>query len=191
MPNWCYTNYKVTGDEEELKDLYEKMDSLNNMEESLIQNGFGKNWLGNLVTLLDGDWEKIRCRGAITWVEMEDDILKFDTETAWVDMRETIDFLQEKYPSLIFSYIAEEPGCEYFVIHDPLGDQFTEKYCVDDMRGITSYFDEGEEELALACVSEIIGETVSSIKDAREKVYAYNDRVSWEERVNFRVYERI
>jgi hypothetical protein len=191
MSNWCYTNYKVTGDEAELKDLYNKMDSLDNMEDSLIKNGFGKNWLGNLITLLGGDWKKIRCRGSITWLELEDGVLRFDTETAWVDMRETIDFLQEKYPSLIFSYIAEEPGCEYYVVHDSIGDMFPERYCVDCKDGDSLYYCEGEEEQLLDDISKLIGEKVSSIKDAYSKVALYNHDKDWENMIEFRIYREV
>ena len=49
MPNWCYTSYVVTGDEKEVFDLYEKMRSLEQRKESLVENGFGKTWLGTLL----------------------------------------------------------------------------------------------------------------------------------------------
>ena len=69
MPNWCFTSYVVTGEEKEVCDLYEKMLSLEEREESLVENGFGKSWLGNLVTLLGGDWNTIYSRGA--WLDLQ------------------------------------------------------------------------------------------------------------------------
>ena len=65
MPNWCDTGYAVTGDQEQVKDLYQKMKSLSDNPESLLENGFGKLWVGNLVYLLGGNTENIYCRGEI------------------------------------------------------------------------------------------------------------------------------
>ena len=118
MPNWCFTSYVVTGEEKEVCDLYEKMRSLEEREESLVENGFGKTWLGNLVTLLGGDWITIYCRGA--WLDLLKDedngALRFDTETAWNDPDEVVTFLQGKYPSLEFYFITEEPGMGYYLV---------------------------------------------------------------------------
>ena len=65
MPNWCWTSYIAVGDKQEIRDLYKKMKSLEEGEKSLVENGFGKTWLGNLVTILDGDWNNISCRGEV------------------------------------------------------------------------------------------------------------------------------
>lgn len=61
MPNWCSTSYVVTGDKNEVRDLYEKMRSLEEREKPLVKNGFGVTWLGNLVTLLGRSWEEVYC----------------------------------------------------------------------------------------------------------------------------------
>ena len=63
MPNWCWTSYVAVGDKKDIRDLYKKMKSLEDSEKSLIENGFGNTWLGNLVTILGGDYHKISCRG--------------------------------------------------------------------------------------------------------------------------------
>ena len=55
MPNWCWTSYVAVGDKKDIRDLYKKMKSLEDSEKSLIENGFGNTWLGNLVTILGGD----------------------------------------------------------------------------------------------------------------------------------------
>ena len=95
MPNWCFSSYVATGDAKEVCDLYEKMRSLEEREESLVENGFGKSWLGNLVTLLGGDWNTIYCRGDWSDLTKDDDngALRFDTETAWNDPDEVVTFL--------------------------------------------------------------------------------------------------
>ena len=41
MPNWCSTSYVVTGDKKEVRDLYEKMKSLEEREKPLVENDFG------------------------------------------------------------------------------------------------------------------------------------------------------
>lgn len=45
MPNWCFTSYVVTGDEEELRELNDLMEKLERMSEPKVQNGFGPQWL--------------------------------------------------------------------------------------------------------------------------------------------------
>lgn len=42
---------------------------------SILPNGFGKMWLGNLVYKLGGDWEKLRCRGEITDFSLDGNVL--------------------------------------------------------------------------------------------------------------------
>ena len=59
MPNWCHTSYVITGNTDDVRDLYEKMRSLEEGEQSLVENGLGKTWLGNLVVLLGEDWKNI------------------------------------------------------------------------------------------------------------------------------------
>ncbi len=65
MPNWDYTQYKIKGGEEEVAALHNTIKDLDQREESLLPNGFGKLWLGNLVHALGGDWNDIYCRGHI------------------------------------------------------------------------------------------------------------------------------
>ena len=51
MPNWAYTSYRIVGKTEEVNDLYGKIKQLENMQEPLVENGFGLLWLGCLVTI--------------------------------------------------------------------------------------------------------------------------------------------
>ena len=41
MPNWAYTSYRIVGKTEEVNDLYAKIKQLENMQEPLVENGFG------------------------------------------------------------------------------------------------------------------------------------------------------
>ena len=50
MPNWCDTSYKCVGDLKEVKSLHKVLKYMEKRKTSILKNGFGKMWLGNLVT---------------------------------------------------------------------------------------------------------------------------------------------
>ena len=184
MPNWCFTSYVVTGDEKEVCDLYEKMRSLEEREESLVENGFGKTWLGNLVTLLGGDWNTIYCRGDWSELTKDDDngALRFDTETAWCDADETIAFLQEKYPNLEFYFIAEEPGMGYYATNDTAGEYFPQRYTVLPYDSGEEYqYEEGEEQAFFDEITNLTGCKVNSFEEVEKAVHEYNEQHEDEE----------
>ena len=52
MPNWCYTSYVIDGKRKEVQSLFSKMNNLENRRKPLVDNSFGKTWLGCLVTKL-------------------------------------------------------------------------------------------------------------------------------------------
>lgn len=177
MANWCFTSYTVMGDEKELNDLYKKMMSLENREEMLVANGFGKTWLGNLVALLGGDYNEIRCRGEWIYLEKENGCLFFDTQTAWTDAIETIEFLQLKYPNLQFYYRAEEPGCEYYVTNDSEGIVYNERYYFspDEYNEEGRFYTGDEHNEFLHDVGEFVGKSITSITEAYEAISEYNE----------------
>ena len=184
MPNWCFTSYVVTGEEKEVCDLYEKMRSLEEREESLVENGFGKSWLGNLVTLLGGDWNTIYCRGDWSDLTKDDDngALRFDTETAWCDADETIAFLQEKYPNLEFYFIAEEPGMGYYATNDTAGEYFPQRYTVLPYDSGEEYqYEEGEEQAFFDEITNLTGCKVNSFEEVEKAVHEYNEQHEDEE----------
>ena len=65
MPNWCSTSYVFEGKKEEIADLHKKLQSLTKLPQPLVENGYGKLWLGCVITLFGGDWSMINCRGDI------------------------------------------------------------------------------------------------------------------------------
>ena len=87
MPNWAFTQYRVKGDEKELKALSEAMEKMSQLttKNQPIETDFGTNYLGNLVALLGGDFEKVYCRGTLTehLLSPSGELLTFSTETAW------------------------------------------------------------------------------------------------------------
>ena len=131
MPNWAYTQYKIKGSESEEAALHKTIQDLDQRKDSILPNGFGKLWLGNLVHVLGGDWEKIYCRGHILDYSLENGILKINTETAWGECSETRHFIQSKYPSLQIYFQTEEPGMCIFQTNDSTGEIFPERWLLD------------------------------------------------------------
>ena len=64
VPNWCDVEYKCVGDPKEVSSLHKVLKYMDKRKTTIIENGFGKWWLGNLVERLDGDWTTFNCRGA-------------------------------------------------------------------------------------------------------------------------------
>lgn len=131
MPNWAYSVYKIKGSEEEVAALHKTIQDLEQREESLLPNGFGKLWLGNLVHALGGDWEKVYCRGQILDYSLENGILKINTETAWGEMSDVRHLIETKYPSLQIFFQTEECGMCIFQTNDATGEIFPERWLLD------------------------------------------------------------
>ena len=131
MPNWAYTSYKIKGSESEVTALHKTIQDLEQREESLLPNGFGKLWLGNLVLALGGDWNEIYCRGHILDYSLDNGLLFISTETAWGEMSDVRHFIQFKYPSLEIYFQTEEPGMCIFQTNDHTGVYFPEKWLLD------------------------------------------------------------
>ena len=133
MPNWSTTDYFVIGSTKEIMDLNKKMEKLENRKKSLVKNGFGNTWLGNLVQYLGGDWEKVYCRGE--WMcrnyDKERNALTFTTETAWQEMNEWRRFIESCYKTIKILYVTEEPGCGIYQTDDKEGIFFKSKYILD------------------------------------------------------------
>ena len=166
MPNWASTAYVFKAkDQEQAKDLYEKIDSLSKMTEPLVPNGFGKLWMGCLVNLLGGDWDKVYCRGEIIDYNLTDDHVSIECETAWGEMPEFRHFIEQQYPGSKIYYQVEECGCEVYATNDTDGVFFKDRYCFDFYDGL-EYFETIEE--AAEFVSDIIGKEVKSDVDEIE-----------------------
>ena len=167
MPNWCSTAYVVEGDAKEIKSLYDLMQNLQNMEKPSKPNGFGTSWLGCLVDALGEDWENVSCRGSWNGLELVGDVLKFNTETAWAPCNETFEAVREKYPSLRYYFIAEEPGLEVYETNDEYGVYFKDRYfldaCTPEGEYINEYFEKLED--AFKWIEDEFGKAVTMIED--------------------------
>lgn len=179
MPNWCTTNYYITGSKKEVMDLNRKMEKLEKRKKSLVKNGFGNMWLGNLVVALGGEWEKIHCRGE--WMCREYDkyenTLTFTTETAWCEMDEWRKFIESKYKTIKILYVSEESGMGIYQTNDLEGEFFNSKYILDYSEDV-EYFETIEE--AISFVEDLTGKkienkTVNGIQEILDSYVEEND----------------
>ena len=174
MPNWCYTSYVIEGDKKEVKDLYCKLNGLLEMETSLLENGFGNGWLGNVVQTFGGDPKKISCRGCFDNLEIEEDasFLCFNTETAWSDKPEVWDLVLSRYETLKCYFRAEECGVAYYATSDSEGKHFPERYITEtSLNGIMLFEDEVE---VFKYFEEITSISVSGMEEMEEQARNFN-----------------
>lgn len=174
MPNWCSTAYVIDGDAKEVKQLYELMKGLEERKTPSVENGFGTTWLGCLVDALGKDWNDVRCRGSWNGLEMDGDVLKFSTETAWAPCSETFDLVREAFPNLRYYFQAEEPGMEVYETNDEFGTYFSDRFfldaCSPEEEYLSEYFETQED--AFAWLEEKCGESIKSAEDVK----ALNER---------------
>ena len=170
MPNWCTTTYKLVGKKEEVDDLYSKIQQLQNINEPLEPNGFGNLWLGCLIKILGSDWKKVYCRGHI----IDFDYGSITTETAWGEMAEVRQFIQQIYPSLEIFYYEEEPGIGIYQTNDKHGHHFPQRFILDDLEGDgPEYYNDTDSLLKAA--SEIFGKELKTMADLNEIVENSDD----------------
>lgn len=159
MPNWCSTDYYVLGSRKEIMDLSKRMERLENRKKSLINNGFGNTWLGNLVNNLGGDWENVYCRGE--WMcrewNKEKNTLTFTTETAWQEMKEWRRFIESCYKTIKILYVTEEPGMGIYKTND-LDEIFFKAKFVLDYGEDVEYFETLDQ--AIVFIEELTGITI-------------------------------
>ncbi len=174
MPNWCNTSYVFEGNKEEIADLYQKLQSLDQRQTPLVENGFGKLWLGCVVTLWGGDWEKFYCRGEIDFLELTTETtISLATMTAWGDMPEVWDFVLKKYPSVIYYFTTDEPGMCYYATNDKEGKYYPDRFIVEDYEDETGYYDCLE--AAMGDVAEIVGKPIANRAEMDVAIEEYNN----------------
>lgn len=179
MPNWCSTDYYVLGSRKEIMDLSKRMERLENRKKSLINNGFGNTWLGNLVNNLGGDWENVYCRGE--WMcrewNKEKNTLTFTTETAWQEMKEWRKFIESCYKTIKILYVTEEPGMGIYKTND-LDEIFFKAKFVLDYGEDVEYFETLDQ--AMVFIEELTGitieeKTVNGIQGKLDEYVEEND----------------
>ena len=106
------------------------MDELESMKTpKLHENSFGSTWLGNLVIKLDGDWNKLYCRGSWDNLLLHDyGTISFIVKSAWDEPNDVREFIEEKFPDIHLYYQCKEPGMCVYKTNDDTGQFFPEKY---------------------------------------------------------------
>jgi hypothetical protein len=171
------------GNKEEIKDLYEKLKSLEEMEKPLLESNFGKSWLGYVVCLFGGDWVKINCRGSFMNLELLDEnTIQLHTETAWGDMPEVWDFVLKNYQSITYYFYAEETGVCYYATNDSEGKYFPERFVVEQFEEGTEYF-ENETDM-FSYIASVTGKTITNREDMNVAIEMFNS-----EHENDKIYE--
>ena len=167
MPNWCSTAYAIDGDAKEIKQLYDLMKGLEERDSPLVENGFGTTWLGCLVNAIGKDWKEVQCRGTWGGLEINGEVLKFFTKTAWSPCYEVLDLIKETFPSIRYYFQTEEPGIEIYETNDEFGTYFSDRYFLDVCTPEEEYFSEyfKKQEDVLSWLEEISGEQIKSIED--------------------------
>ena len=134
MPNWCWNNLSVSGDEIQLREFVEK--SLVSPEENEIHDGTGFSFEGTLPRGDRKDWYDWSIENWGTkWDACEPridhndkDYFSVSFETAWAPPIDWIDNIQQDFPDLCFELEYEELGmcfggllqAQYEVIWDDL-----------------------------------------------------------------------
>lgn len=156
MPNWASVTYECVGDPNHIRQLHDALKYIDKRKTTIVPNGFGKWWLGNLVTRLGGNWEDYPCRGDITSYSLENDTtLMIWQNTAWGEQEGVRRIIEEKLPSLKVYFQEEEPGCCLFATNS--FEHFPERYLLDSYEE-PLYFEDINE--AAKCVSDIVGHPV-------------------------------
>ncbi len=162
MPNWASVTYECVGDPKDIRLLHDALKYIDKRKTTIVPNGFGKWWLGNLVTRLGGNWEEYPCRGDITSYSLENETtLMIWQNTAWGEQEGVRRIIEEKLSSIKVYFQEEEPGCELYATNSFT--HFPERYLLDSYEE-PLYFVDIEE--AAKCVADIVGHSVEPSVEA-------------------------
>lgn len=157
MPNWCQTDITFVANRNEgqraidaLHDLYEKIRTQCNGNTSLMDNGFGSEWLGNFAIMYkliepeqinNNNTNPYHCRGSIESVEElegeNESSFYIQTEEAWTPCLAMWQEIIRRYYSINgvalieMYYFADEPGSEIYDTNDTNGYYYDEVGYID------------------------------------------------------------
>lgn len=157
MANWTDTSYHITGKVEDVKNLYELIDSFVNGKREPMEKDADPTWEGNIALALGADIKNKYMRGFIKYVDFDGEALTLDADEAW-QVTDFEEILRSHYKGMEILYKSEEWGDEYFVTNDKDGEVFSTRFVVSsyvDGDHEEEYFD--TEETALQYVAEKLG----------------------------------
>ena len=140
VPNWCDVEYKCVGDPKEVRSLHKMLKYMDKRKTTIIENGFGKWWLGNLVDRFGGDWTTFNCRREITGYRLDGNVLTINHYTAWCEQSGLRETIEQAFSSVKVYYHECEPGNNVYFTNDTTGMYFPEPYCLDSFDGNPEFF---------------------------------------------------
>lgn len=170
MANYCYSDYRITGDAAELDKLYLLMLKIEREKEH-------GNWVGHIVEALNKSIpQHLYVRGWWSELVREEDCIHFQLESAWEPLNEAWDFICSKFNDLTMYFSGEEPGCEVFLKRENTANGwYTDNYYLDaslpEAEAVQEYFQTLDD--ALSFIEKISGQKVSSPED----VEALNEKL--------------
>lgn len=151
MPNWCFSTVKIYDNKKEnIKNLFNLIKEWT--KENAEPNGFGTQWLGNIVihsgigSANDKNKNYISCRGSMNYLELQNDHIYIEMTTAWSPSLKMWDMIAKKYLSEDYEilYTADEPGNGIFDTNDS---DYIGMYSVESYSDIDSESDMSEDKL--------------------------------------------
>lgn len=186
MPNWCNTTYKVTGEKEKVEGFLAVLKELSAMPApGLSENGFGSNWLGNVVIKMGGDPEEHYSRGEWFFEDetqpIKDGVLSLTVLSAWKEMAGWRAFMEKAFSVKIY-YLAEELGGDIFQTNDRERRFFPDEWYLsyssnEDEEESADYYDSLQS--LTSTVTALTGrEDISSTEDCRVALEAWKEKAT-------------
>ena len=83
MANWTDTTYNITGKADDVKELYELIESFTKGKRKPMDDGADPTWEGNIILALGECIENKNVRGFIRYCEFDGEVLTIDADEAW------------------------------------------------------------------------------------------------------------
>lgn len=157
MANWTDTSYHITGKIEDVKNLYELIDSFVNGKRKPMEKDADPTWEGNIALALGADIKDKYMRGFIKYVDFDGEALTLDADEAW-QVTDFDEILRSHYGGMKILYQSEEWGDNYFVTNDKDKEVFSNRFAVYSVvDGDSEYENFDTEKEALRYVAERLG----------------------------------
>ena len=129
MANNCATLLTITDDRKQGLKLHKNMKNMYNKADVCLGSAWSEEmWFGNMISALGGDPKEVYCRGSIVSFDLLGDRLVIQADSAWSEIPETWEFVQQALPDIVIRYSAEEHGCGYWVTNDHEGLYYDTEY---------------------------------------------------------------
>lgn len=157
MANWTDTSYHITGNVEDVKNLYELIDSFVNGKREPMEKDADPTWEGNIALALGADIKNKYMRGFIKYVDFDGEALTLDADEAW-QVTDFDEILRSHYDGMKILYQSEEWGDNYFVTNDKNKEVFSTRFAIYSVvDGDSEFGNFDTEEEVLKHVAERLG----------------------------------